>query len=380
MTGRRDLTPDITVTGGRLAKYDLFTGIPSADRSKEDSVDRNFKIVGATWSDSFDIATGKVGYRKFLGAEIIELDTNENLYGEITYTTDKDGNTATDVIQGHVDVANGYLNLTSLSGKLQSIKIRGYVSSESHDYATQVGIEMDKTQIQIGSAEHVEATMPIEFLQDVKAMYSIDGAATVVDQMSNMTQQKVDLNLIQFLEDQYEASNQLYHEKFDVFPQSDFALGPIEWQKQLRKLIDYTTQTMRADFKNYEARFVIIGNPVDTMLLDDVKWDFTTGEQEVNGVTVSYNVGVISDVATYRVVSSDLIQKGGLYIIAVPQRPDYKTFVYYPYTFNVVQNYNNSQNPSLPNIMMTKRYTTKAFTNIIAKIDILHNDGSVYHR
>jgi len=38
---------------------------------------------------------------------------------------------------GSVDVEKGYLTLVSVSGKLKDLKIRGFVSSEQHTFATQ---------------------------------------------------------------------------------------------------------------------------------------------------------------------------------------------------------------------------------------------------
>lgn len=381
LVGMRQLKPDVALTAGKVSDYDLFTGIDSVDRAKGDSVDRKFSIVGATWPDAYDAATKTTGAKvRFNTSQIIEMDTSNTLFAEISYPTDDKGTLATDTIQGHVDVEHGKLMLMSLSGKMTAVEIKGYVSSEAHTWATQVSLEIDTTQVQIGSAEHVEATFPVEFLQDVKAMYNVDGQAQTVDQMSQLVAQKVDLNIIQFLKDQYEGTNYQFSQKFDVYPSSDFALGATEWRKQLRSLIDFQTQQVRQNFKDYDAKFVIVGNPLDTMLLPDVDWNFQSGEGEVGGVGISYQIGAISGVASYKIISSDLMDQGMLYVVGIPQRSDFKSFMYYPYTFNVVSNYNNSVNTSLPNIMMTKRYTLEKFTPIIGGVSILHNDGSVYSR
>lgn len=380
LTGKRHLTPEIKLTDSRLVDYDLFTGLTTADRSRQDSVDRKFSIIGATWSDSFNKETKALGEVALTNRNIIKLDTSDNLYGEITYQVDATGKTETDTILGHVNLAKATITLSSVSGKLKGIRVLGFVSSEQHTAATQVGVEMTKQEIQVGTAEHIEATFPVEFLEDIKAMYSIDGTATVVEHMSNITQQRVDEDIIAFLEQSYKSTGGVYSKQFDVNPSSDFAIQPFEWRKGLRTVLDYMAQSMRNDHKNYDARFVVVGNPIDTMLLDDVQWSTVGGETQVNGIDVQYSVGAITGQARYSIISSDLIPMGALKLIAIPTRQDYKTYTYYPYSFNVVSNYNNSQNHALPNIMMTKRYTIEEFNPIIGEIQILHNDATQYAR
>lgn len=160
ITGMRQFIPVIEndKTGaslfkdGRLSKYDLYTGLDdlNVDRSKEDAVDRRFFIVGAKWSDAIGTrkkADGTVdaadkGWVDFKTSQIIRLDTSNNLRGSVEYVQD-DGTgapaavAAEDTIQGFVDTARGYLTVMSVSGKLEAIKIRGYVSSEQHTFATQ---------------------------------------------------------------------------------------------------------------------------------------------------------------------------------------------------------------------------------------------------
>ena len=383
LTGVRQLKEVIdgdTVTDGKIVGYDLFTGISSADRSKEDSVDRKFTVIAGKWSDSFDMETEKAGeWVPFHNDTIIKMDTSDNLYGEITYPISAT-ETATDSIQGHVDVAKGYLTVVSLSGKLTGIKIRGYVSSEQHTWATQESFEVANKQIAIGTAEHLESTFPVEWLQDLQAMYNVDGTASIVDQMSRTVQQRVDMSIIDFLNNSYADTGARYHKTFDVYPNSNYALSPTEWQKQLRTLVDYITQEMRQDFKSYDATFTVVGNPLDINLLSDINWTFQSTASAVGGVGVNYSIGAVSGVASYKVLSSDLIPEGTLKVIGLPQRPDYLTYKYYPYSFNIVNNYNNSINQALPNLMMTKRYTLEQFTPIIGQIDIEHNDGSVWNQ
>ena len=358
------------VTTGKVSEYDLFTGLTV---KAYDTVDKKFAITKVKFTDSHNAATYE------LKGQRIVLGTNGELYGEIEYPTGA-ATTATDVLMGRVNLGEGKMSLVSMSGKLVSIEIQGYLSSEAHTSATQVGFDVDRRDINIGTAQHIEASMPLEFITDVNAMYDIDGAAVVTDNMSAISAQKVDLDIIEFLERAYQGTDATYVRNFDVYPSADYHMHPNEWVTGLRKTIDFLTTTMKNDFKSYDAYWVIVGNPLDTDLLPNVDWTFRQVDDTMNGIDVNYSMGAMKGSNHYKIISSDLIPQGALTIFAVPTRDNYKTFVYYPYTFNVVSNYLNTVNERIPNIMMTRRYELTEFTPIIGRVIIEHNDGTQYSR
>jgi hypothetical protein len=356
------LTEEITATDGKISAYDLFADIDTADTSKGDVVDRKFTVTSVTIKGE-EVKTN------------IKLDINRRLYGEVTLT---DG--STDIILGSVDLEKAVLNLTAMTNEIDSVKILAWVSSEAHNTAVNVGFDLERKDIEIGTGTHIEANVPLELIQDTKAMYNIDGTAEVVDIMSNVSAQKVDLDIIAFLDKAYEATDGAYKKVFDVYPGGQFALNPSEWLEGLKKVIDFVAQSMKNDFKSYEGYFVIVGNPLDTMIIPNVNWTFQNVNDTMNGVNVTYSLGAVSGAQRYQVISSDLIEQGSLKIFLVPTVDKFKTFMYYPYTFNVVNNYLNTRMQNVPSIMLTRRYTLEEFMPIIGEIEILNNDASVYSR
>lgn len=372
MVDKKRLTEEITLTDGKVASYDLFEGSTIADTKKGDTVDRKFSIVSVT-IDGEEYPTR------------IALDINRRLYGEVkTSTTDDEGSAteATEIILGSVDLEKATLNLVSMNGTVESVKILGWVSSESHNTAINVSFDLDRRDIEIGTGTHIEANVPLELLQDVKAMYQVDGAAEVIDIMSNVSAQKVDLDIIEFLKRACASSEQRFDGKytkaFNVYPNAGYHMHPTEWLEGLKKVIDYVAQSMKNDFKSYEGYFVIVGNPLDTMLIPNVNWTFQNAQDTMNGVNVTYSLGAVSGANRYNVIASDLIPQGDLTVFLVPTTDKYKTFVYYPYSFNVVNNYLNTRMQNVPSIMLTRRYTLEEFMPIIGRIRILGNDGSIF--
>lgn len=384
LVGLVPLKEEVAISGGKVEAYDLFDGLKEGKEVRKgiDRVDRKFKVVEAKWSDSFDVRTNAAGFVE-LGSQVIKME-NDSLMAEVKYPTNGDGEVAVDTVLGKVDVSNGTLALASTSGKLEAIKIKGYVASEQHTSATNIELGLDRKDITIDTAQHIEATVPLEVIQDMKATYDIDGVARLSETMSQLSSQKVDLDIIEFLDHEYRETDAKYHFSFDVYPHSDYSAHPKDWLEGLREVIDHTTQSMKNDYKLYDVQFVIVGNPVDVRLIPNVSWTFNGGTEDSysNGIKINYSLGAASGTANYRIIGSDLVRQGELTIIAIPQQDNYKTFMFYPYTFNVVNGggYLNTRNPNVPNMMMTRRYTVESFVPIIGRITIKNNNGSVYAR
>ena len=357
---------NIEMVEGRLDAHDLFEGLEAVDKELDD-LDRKFSVESVFYGD-VEV--------KLVGNQRLVLDSNNGLYAKVHYEGAEGAEE--DTLIGHVDLANHTIDLVSVSGKATKIKVLGYVSSEQHTTSTQVSVEIERKDVTIGTAQHIEGSLPVEMLQDMNAMYNIDGASMITDQMTATSAQKVDLDIIEFLEKAYQGTGAAYTKEFNVVPSAQFAINPSEWLQGLRKTIDFVTTSMRNDFKIYDAYFVIVGNPLDTDLLPNVDWTFRQADDQVAGIDVTYSMGAVRGSNNYKIISSDLIDQGELTVFAVPTRDNYKTFVYYPYSFNVVSNYLNTRNERIPSIMMTRRYALEEFTPVIGKVTIKGNTGEIY--
>lgn len=391
-----DVTADVTAAtalkkgeiilgvGGRRERFNLFTGSNIFDHKHPTNdaryaVDRKFVVTDVYYPIDADNSG------KFVETPVkvnIKIDLYRRLYADVFYTTYEGGELVSkkDTVFGSVDLENGFMEFVSMSGAATRIRVMAFLSSETHQKSTNVDFDMDKKDIEIGTGEHIEASLPLEFLQDVKAMYQVDGAAELIDIMSNVCAQKLDQRIYQFLMRAYEGTEAQYRKSFNVYPSGHFAMNPSEWLNELKKLFDLLATKMRSDYKCYNGYFVIIGNPIDTNILPNVSWSFNSVNDQQNGVEVQYSIGAISGANKYTIISSDLIPQGELTMFFVPTTDKFKTFEYYPYTFNVVKNYLNTVNQNVPSIMLTKRDTIEEYVPIIAKIIIKNNDGSVYDR
>lgn len=282
---------------------------------------------------------------------------------------------ADNVVLGQCDMEKRTILLMQTNSTPVDIEIEVGVSSAQHTRSTEISFEVSKRDFEIPTGEHFEANMPLEFINDMYALYQIDSAAMATETMSNVINQKLEQSIDEFLSE-YIDENVQYHRSFNIKPMVHYSIQPKDWVEELKRVIDYLANVMKTKSYFYQGYFVIYGNPVDIALLPNVSWTFNSASDNVNGIAVNYALGAMSGTNKYVIVSSDLVEQGALKMIMVPTVQDYKTFMYYPYTFNIVNNYLNAQGrKTMPNLMMTKRQTFGEFMNLSAKITIVGNDG-----
>lgn len=367
-------TTSLTMTGGKVTG-EAGRLLTVEETAKGATLDRKFAITGIQYGTQDT---------EIINFTPVFIDANNRLYKEINdnITTTGAGDPVVTAIQdtilGSVDLANGTCEIVTVKGTATKIFIKAYESTESHRHARNVGFDITRRDIEIGTGQHLEAALQLETLQDLKAMYQVDGAAQVVDLLSNVSAQEVDLLISDFLIKSYDTAEIKYEKTFNCHPSAQFAINPEDWLSGIRKVIDYLATDMRSDFKSYNGYFVIVGHPLDTGIIPNVNWSFTNANDDVNGIEVQYSIGAISTTNRYKIISSDLLNPGHLYMFFVPTQNDFKTYTYYPYTFNIVDNYRNTRVSNVPSIMLTKRQTIEEFVPIIGRIVIRNNDALQY--
>lgn len=385
---RIDKDYSITVPG---TDVDLFSHIdtaafPNYVHKPLDTLDKVFYIdtvtaTGLTVTDSgttVNCADQTIKVR-------IKSDLQSLLYGEVTIplidNTDPDNpvdyGTTTDRIMGKIDYETGMFTVMSIGGLVTACTVDAKITQETNEQGDSISFDILTKDITIGTGSHINAPLPIEWLQDTMATYNIDGAAEVIDIMSQTVAQKLEIEIYKFLRDSIEEYNVQYNSSFDMIPSAGYAGRPKEWREELKTIIDYYAIKMKSDAKFSNGKFVIIGNPIDMQIIPNVNWVFTHTNDEMAGVDVSFNLGAYSGANNYELVSSDLIPAGDLIMFFVPAVDRLMTYKYYPYTFNVERGYRDPNMPNVPSIMMTKRHSLSVFSPLISRITIKNNNGRV---
>lgn len=269
-----------------------------------------------------------------------------------------------------------------------AVTVRVRYSSEYNEQAPDIGMETAKKDLRIGTGDHINAPLPIEQLQDLSAIYSLDGVELVTDQMTKVFAYRVDKQIYDLIhrsffaqpgahdpefEDYPDATK--YVIQFDVKPAVGYAAGPKAWREELKPLIDNLASRIKLETYLDAGIFTVVGNPLDVQLISNVSWTFHSGDA-VDGVTVDYSVGTYQGMYTYKVIASQIVPQGWLYILFIPATVDQRTYDYWAYTFSLENGYRSPNRQNVPSVMMTKRDLVHAFLPAIGAIRILNNDAS----
>lgn len=147
----------IAATNGQIVAYDLLAPI-SKNTLMGDEIDPNFAIVEV----SLDFPTAGATTRTVE----FQLDTNINVVsGDVTVGTGVNAETAT--ILAKVNRTGGILDVAALGAELTSVKVRGFVTSEANNAATQIGFDITAIECEIGTAQPVESPINIQQMTDL---------------------------------------------------------------------------------------------------------------------------------------------------------------------------------------------------------------------
>lgn len=352
--------------------FDVLTPV-GASVAASDSIDVDVSLVEVT----MDVvnASGASPENKTVAVSDVTLDTQTNLISAVVSAAHSDGTVHTDTVFVKVDRATGLVSGSSVAGKVDGIKLKGYVSSEMNNSTDQVGFDMDQREVHVPTGAPLAAPVPSDYLMDLMKMFSIDGVSKVVDIMSSTLAQKCDFDGLNFLKGS--QTNLAWVRSFSATPPARYTGSPTEWRTEIRTVIDNLAQTIQNDTTLGMGYFVVVGNPIDTALIPSVDWQFT-GEAEVGGVPVDYNVGYARGAQQYVIVSSKTVPTGELSVHFVPTSPDQMTYKFYPYSFTVHPGgtgYVNPTTPNVPAVIANRRYTYQKMVAAIGKVTITNNNG-----
>jgi hypothetical protein len=285
--------------------------------------------------------------------------------------------TVVETVFGNVDLETGITSIACVKGLVTGVTFAGWLTQENNTRTQSISFDIKRKDVRIGTGTHLNAPLPIEWLQDNLALYNIDGTVETVDIMSNVVAQKLDHDIRDFFQNSFVASGSPLIGRFDVRPSAGFAGSPTEWRHELRTTVEWWATKLKQATNFTQGYFVIFGNALDTNLMPDIDWQFKNVQGERAGVNVNYDFGVMTANNVYSIVSSNNIPQGKLTMFFVPNVDNYMTYKYYPYTFNVEKGYLDPQMMNVPSIMMTKRQTIEELIPMQCQIEVLHNDGSL---
>jgi hypothetical protein len=377
---------DYTAASGTFVAGTVYYSKDS--KGKYSIVDTSAFVAGTTSVASYYTRTG--AYQK-LGKRL-------DVMGSGIYDIKNDKGEADGQLVVRFDGANFKATLAYVGGVASdaiddtlTVVLKAGVSSEYNETSWSVGFDIARQDIDIPTGEHINASLPIEGLNDMMALYQIDGTKETVDLMTNIFAMKLDVEVLTFLKDSFvnQPGNEAFADyatadsfmvSFDCKPAAGFAGSPKAWREEAKPLIDHLAQKIKNATYLQAGIFTIICNPIDAQILSNVDWQFRGGQGSgVDGVDVDYSVGTYVGANAYKVIASTNVPTGAMYMLFTPSSETQMTYKYYPYTFSTEMGYIDPNRSRVPSIMMTKRQTFQEFMPAIGCIQILNNDGAWFN-
>jgi predicted Zn-dependent protease with MMP-like domain len=362
---------------GTVEGFDLVESVPgiAASRVNGSGIDTNIRIK------AIEVADGSE-------SKLIEnLSIMPDLRGFFNYTVswkNASDETVSDTIIGRVDFAEGKIYLKSLADLVTGFKVAGRLSPEYNLHTDSITYATRNDEFRIPIGAHLNAPVTQELLTDTQALFQIDGAAKIIEIMGEAFSQMLDIEYKEaFIDEAYACGGKFVIDRsFDCKPIPTFMGSPADWRESLKTVINHAASTLKTASRFSGGKFVILGNDVDIDLITNVSWTFTgnTGAEK-SGVATEYRIGAFAGLHNYEVVGvQNRIPQGAIYIVYLSEDDRQMTNRYFPYTFNVCESkYLDPNRPYVPNIMMSKRHLMHRFRNMVAKIAIYNNTGSVNH-
>ena len=272
---------------------------------------------------------------------------------------------------------------------ITKVTLKVHYSTEYNENAVTAGFDIERTNIDIPTGEHINFNLPVEFLQDTKALYQIDGTKEATDVMSNIVSMDLDKRIHQFLQRSFTEqpgkffpelpSGQQYITTFNVQPSLPYANTPTAWREELKSRIDHIATRIKTNTYLAQGTFSVVGHPLDINLITNIDWAFKGGQGSgVDGVSVDYSMGTYVGTNVYKVLSSPLVPQGFIYILFIPSGDTQKTYTYYPYQFVTEGGYRDPNHMNVPSLVCTKRDALHAFLPAIGVVQILNNGETTY--
>jgi len=374
-----------------ISGFGLVSGAGlTGSNAKRQPLDSELRVTGVT---ILDAAGGAVEPTLTLKVPTHKIDVTGSIFLSLTHTAagvaldspiqvivraDLQAGTALVAVLGSVPA--GYGNVT--------VALKAGVSTEFNETGFSIGFDIARLDIDIPTGQHINAPLPIEALNDMMALYQIDGTKETVDLMTNVFATRLDIEALQFLDNSFENQPGVaefadypgaseYELYFDVRPAAGFAGSPKAWREELKPQIDFLAQKIKNQTYLQAGIFTILGNPLDIQLLTNVDWQFRGGQgSNMDGVDVDYSVGTYVGANAYRVIASVNVPAGQIYLVFTPNSETQMTYKYYPYTFSTEMGYIDPNRSRVPSIMMTKRHTFAEFLPAIGLISIVNNTGT----
>ncbi len=305
--------------------YDVLNamGLTSADAHLE----RDFMISAV--SDAAD-------------AHTVNVNIVPAVEGHFSQSVTIDG--LTDVISGQVDYLNGTVSVSSATGVVTKIKYQVTCSLEENKVNPKVQLKVDKVRL-YAKDRQISSNWSINLEQDMRALFDLSMQSEIVNILGQQIALDIDREIVDSLISANTRLNGAAHTRtFNRTPPVGYSWGIKYWHENITTDLNLLSAQIYTD-TNMEAGNVIMCNPLDTAILEDLQTFQYTGTSSTDG-DLGYKTATVTG-GKWRVLSSAIVPAGTMVVIYKSAEELKSVYLYAPYVPAILHPYPLGSTPSL---------------------------------
>jgi len=363
--------------------------VPFADENFFDPANHTLTAEEqAVQNKSLDIATGVVA------VEMEHFDNtgasagNKIVNVEVTFGEDEgfvrkvqathiDGTITEDRIFGTIDYRNGKMSIQTEKGFTKKVTLRWRLSNSFAEINTyELELKYEKTRISVDDGDLYNVGIPLNYLQDVKAFFNIDGMSQAVQQIASAINIIDDRNILNTVKNAV-VGDATRTSTFDYVRAT--GITRVEHNKELLEAINRSIAISddNTQFKTV-SEYNIACNPVDAakvtspILIDHPNMSNTS----ITSGALSYRaVPMASPQGTINLLSTKQMTRGEMIVVPKSSAKEERIVSKFKYSSVVYQNneYKTKKNANIRNVVARHREKITVFEGqAITMVEILH--------
>jgi len=270
-----------------------------------------------------------------------------------------------DVISGKVDYLNGLVDISSTTGAAKYARYQVTTSLEENKINPRVTLSVDKIRLYARDRQ-ITADWTINMEQDMRALFDISMQAEIVNILGQQVALDIDREIINALLTANTRLNDASHTaSFNRTPPGSFTWGTKYWHENIIVKLNELSGQIYTD-TNIEAGNVILANPLDVAILEDLQTFNYTGTSSVDG-DLGYRSATVAG-GKWKVLASAVVAKGSMLMVYKPIEDLKCTYLYAPYVPAILHPFPLGAKPSLT--ILSRYATALVRSNGIAQLDI----------
>lgn len=258
----------------------------------------------------------------------------------------------TDVISGKVDYLAATVDVSSASGNITSVRYTVTTSLEENAVNPQVTLTVDKVRLYARDRQ-ISANWSINMEQDMRALFDVSMQAEIVNVLGQQIALDIDREIIAALDAGNTRLNGASHTgTFNRTPPTAYTWGDKYWHENIVVELNELSAAIYND-TNIDQGNVVLCNPLDAAILEDLQTFNYTGTSSVNG-DLGYRSATVAG-GKWKVLTSSVVTAGKMIVVYKPVEEMKCTYLYCPYVPAVLHPYPLGNTPSLT---LLSRYAT----------------------